>query len=121
MSQPSRARSPPHPYVIAAPLLVGQALGRVGDHLHERDRNWAWSEKKSEAIKQLDKTRVAAGSLENALHHELDWSSSAVGEFKSEWTELVESMNGLWTEYLAHQRELDAITKAFREDCPGCG
>jgi hypothetical protein len=99
---------------------VHNKLGRVGERLHAKDRNWDWSSKKDHTLHTVSRTRVAAGSLELATQQRPESADSEFRAFKSEWKELVESMNDLWRLYLAHARELNDISKAFREDCREC-
>jgi hypothetical protein len=100
---------------------VQEKLERVGQRLHEKDRNWTWSSKKDYAVKKVRETKVAAGTLSSTIQRSgVNSASSELSNFKGQWKECVESMNDLRKEYFAHGKELNEIMKAFREDCRDC-
>jgi hypothetical protein len=99
---------------------IEDKLGRVGGRLHDKDRNWAWSSKKSTAIDKLKRCRTAAGILGSKVKEEGSSASSELSNFKSEWRDFGDAFDDLWREYSAHHKELLEILKAFREDCREC-
>jgi hypothetical protein len=126
-------------------------LDRVGNRLHEKDRDWTWSSKKSDAIEKAKQAKINLGILQSTVSNGGDMSSD-LEKFESGWKELVQAMGELRMAYQSHTKELDdrmkelvlakgnlkaedesrmkeldarikeleAITTAFREDCPSC-
>ncbi|MBD2326164.1 hypothetical protein [Alkalinema sp. FACHB-956] len=99
---------------------VQEKLEATGQRLHEKDRNWAWAPKKNAVVENLKRTRVAIGILGSKLKDVGSSPDSEMNTVKSEWQTFVTSYDDLWAEYVNHGKELDAMVKAFYEDCPGC-
>lgn len=100
---------------------VEDKLNRVGQRLHEKDKNWGWSSKKETAMNKTRDLRVAAGLLGSTTKSEgLVKAQSSFKDFKDKWAVFVDMVNALRIEYMAHAKELTDIAKAFKEDCQRC-
>lgn len=92
----------------------------VGQYLHPKDRNWAWSAKRNAAIQNLTQTRNAVlrlGATSKQVGTSMDSDLSTV---KNEWQKFGLSVDELWSEYVMHGKELEAIVRSFSEECRGC-
>jgi hypothetical protein len=100
--------------------LVQDKLHRVGQRLHDRDRNWQWSAKKSNTIDKLKRYRLAAGYVQVELAKAGSTANSELSAFKSEWKDFADNFDDLWREYTVHAKELQEVQRAFKEDCREC-
>lgn len=100
---------------------VQNKVERVGQRLHDKDKNWPWAAKRDTAVQATQQARVAAGLLGSTVKGEgLVKAASAYRDFKDRWAAFVEMMNALRIEFMSHGSELNNILKAFREECPKC-
>ncbi len=100
--------------------LIQAKLEVVGQRLHEKDRNWAWSSKAALAIQNIKEARVSIGVLESKLKDPSSSPDSEVGYVQTNWAKFAASFDDLWIEYVKHGQELDAIVKAFYTECREC-
>jgi hypothetical protein len=99
---------------------IQDKLEHVGDHLHDKDKNWGWSSKKSLALDRVRRTKVAAGILGSKAREAGASMDSELGAFQSEWKDFGDAFDDLWKEYITHAREQAEVMKAFHEDCREC-
>ena len=100
---------------------VEQKLAKVGQRLHDKDKDWPWQEKKETAILYTQRARVAAGLLgATAKNDGLVKAASEFRDFKDKYSAFVEMMNALTMEFQKHGNELTQILKAFHEECSKC-
>jgi hypothetical protein len=106
---------------LAANLeIMSKKLELVGQYLHPKDRNWAWSAKRNAALQTLTQTRNAVlklGTTSKQVGTSMDSDLSTV---KNEWQKFGPSVDDLWSEYVMHGKELEAIVRSFNEECRGC-
>jgi hypothetical protein len=106
---------------LAANLeIMSKKLELVGQYLHPKDRNWAWSAKRNAALQNLTQTRNAVlklGATSKQVGTSMDSDLSTV---KNEWQKFGPSVDDLWSEYVMHGKELEAIVRSFSEECRSC-
>jgi len=101
---------------------VQNKVERLGQRLHEKDKNgWSWASKRDAVVQKAQQVKVVAGTLGSVAHSDgLAKASSDFRDFKDRWAAFVDVMNGLRLEWFSHGKDLADVLKAFREECAKC-
>ena len=92
---------------------------RMGEQLHEKDRQWLGS-RRSELTSKVHNLRNYLGQLEVQVKRVGESYDSQLRELKSAYKEFEDSYNEAWREHAVHYRELVSILEKFRRECPQC-
>jgi uncharacterized protein YukE len=96
---------------------IEKKLSRVGDRLHAKDRAWPWSDEKVNTMNALGRTRASLAAFR--LTFKTDPNTSP-NDFVNNFSQFTQAFDNLTNLYITHGRELDAMLKAFTQDCREC-
>jgi hypothetical protein len=96
---------------------IEKKLSRVGDGLHAKDRAWPWSDEKVNTMNALGRTRASLAAFRITFKTDPNTSPN---DFINNFSQFTQAFDNLTNLYITHGRELDAMLKAFTQDCREC-